>query len=382
MALNEYNKAVIEMPNNSSQKVQPAQAEPEQAHRPRVAWLVGRDTVEQLGSVVHPLAMGLIEELVELVLVCPLNGVTGQLPIPPIEVIPYRPREWWVSRARAIRSISDRLVAAKIELIHALDGGAAEFGNQLASSVGVELLVSSYCLADAERLGSLGSPSPIVLAASEAIAERMRAKHISDDRLHLVRPGMYHVSSPTCFDQVQRSAAIVACCDFDNFGPIETVLKAFATLRDKSADAVFFLIGSGQCEKQARQAVHKLGLNDELTFVDRMPAWQMPGIFKAADICVVPQAARRTDLTCLMAMAAGLPLLTPASSAPQFAIDGQTAVCYGGCDEGDLVSKLTEMLACHPVAKAIAEGAIEYIHTNHSPAQMAATTSQLYRSLT
>ena len=55
--------------------------------RIRVAWVAGPDTVEQYGRALQPLAIGLLDELIDIVALCPQGADVQELPSPPVETL-------------------------------------------------------------------------------------------------------------------------------------------------------------------------------------------------------------------------------------------------------------------------------------------------------
>ena len=61
----------------------------------QVAWMAGKNTLEQLSRILRPLAVGLMDEMVMVCALCPPHADASGLPSPPIHVIRYRPPQWW-----------------------------------------------------------------------------------------------------------------------------------------------------------------------------------------------------------------------------------------------------------------------------------------------
>ena len=61
----------------------------------RVAWVAGPRTLEEYGHILQPLAVGLLDELVELVVFCPQGADVERLPSPPAQIVPYARLPRW-----------------------------------------------------------------------------------------------------------------------------------------------------------------------------------------------------------------------------------------------------------------------------------------------
>lgn len=362
------------------------QAEPELVAQPsprriRVAWIAGEDTLERLSRILRPLAIGLLDELIELVIICPSRAEADEFPSPPLDIIRHGKLRWLGFRTRAVDELAEAVRTRKVQLLHGLECSLSGLTRQLAAMAGVKYVLSSYSLADARRLGALDSLAAGVLAASEPIRNELLDRRVAPpDKIQLLRPGVHQVRHATCFDQPQHSVVIIAGAMAPDMPAFEGLLRTFADLRDRKYDCAFFVMGDGAIESHLRARADKLHLRQDLTFVDRQPSAQLAGIFKAADIYISPVPMQQLDINALMAMAAGIPVLAAADRAGDFLIDGRTAMLYR--DSSELTIKLTSLLDDKAAAIALAEHALDYLREHHSPAGMVAAMAGIYRQVT
>lgn len=333
-----------------------------------------------LARVLGPLAIGLMDELVELTCFVPADADTAGLPSPPIEIVPYGRLKVWRFATPAIDTLAEEVRRRKFNLLHALDAQAGELTRTLSAMTGVRFIVSSYCVGDARPLHSAGAPSEAILAASEHVRRDLITHRLAvASKIHLVRPGIYMVKQATCFITPSHSVTIVAGGSLDYLNSFLAVLQAFATLQQGGYDCSFFIIGSGSGERKLRARVEQLKLQDDVTFTPRQPSVQLAGIFKAADIYISPAQSNCIDVESLLAMASGVPVLATADKASDFLVDGQTAMMYREGDAGALTARLTGLLDDKPSATALAEAALSYVRENHSSSRMMQATLDIYR---
>ncbi len=369
------------MNNNSEQSAKPAEPL-------RVGWVAGGETFFRFGVVLRALAVGLMEETVQLTVLRPGpdDSDLKEVPTPPVEVINYAPRRWWRSSGARRDRLGQLVKKRKISLLHSLDCGAWRLTRELADETGLNYLLSIYRRTPPGHLRELRSGGAAVAVASPELRKRLMDKgHLKEDRVFLVRPGLHKVRGATCFDeQSYGDIALVAwACPSADFDDYKTVLNAYAEIHNRGYKCAYFLIDGGRFERKLRRLADELGLGGEVTFVSPKPARQLRDIFKAADVCIFPDAARTTDIEPLMSMSAGTCVLA-ARQEPlaEYFIDGQTALMFATGDATDLTAKLAGLLDNPSAARAIAHGALDYIANNHSPSQMVSDVADIYRKLT
>ena len=343
-----------------------------------VAWLAGRGTFDSLGHVLNPLAVGLVDDLVKLVLICPEGTDVGELPCPPVELVRHAPYKW-PFRGQVIASLVEQVASRKVQLLHALDCSALNLTPRLAHAGKLSYVVSSYSLAAARHMHRLNGHLAAVLAACEQIELRLIKRRVAaSEKVHRVLPGVHPAKRSNCFRDPRHSVAIVACGMLANWRALAALAGCFAQLRQRGHDCVFMVIGSGRMESRFRGEVVKLGLQQQVTFADQPTSSQLAGIMKAADVFISFDPGQQIDLASLIAMASGVPALAPRDR-EDFIIDGKTAVVFASSSASELTDKVARLLDDHAAARALAENALEYVRRTHSPAGMAAAVARTYR---
>lgn len=350
--------------------------------RIRAAWVAGPETFRRYGRTIGPLAVGLMDEFVDLTCLCP-PGPESQTPLPlPCERIACPPRGWLGYGEAAIERLGDSLRRWKVDLIHALDASAAELARKLAAERDVPYLVTSFDLADGRRLAKQADSARLLLAGSEPIARALAGPRRAETPIRLFRPGVYHVRHATCFQDPEHSAAVVAGGSPATFAAFDAVLSCLAELVSRNVDCVLFVVGSGGSERRLRRQAARLALGSRLTFIDAMPSEQFARVLREADIYIAPAPRRSIDIHSLLAMAAGVPVLAATGGgANDFLRDGQTARCFAGGNATDLTDKLEGMFEDRAGARALADSALEYLRGHHSLAGNVAALAGMYREV-
>lgn len=369
---------------DSPQPVTEPQAEQPLPKRLRVGWVAAPGTLDHLARVVKPLAVGLLDELIDLAAVCPQAANAGEIPSPPVDIFAYGPLRRFGRWTGALERLGQELRGRRLELLHALDAEAVGLAHRLAGTLDLPYIVGSFSLSDVKRLHGTGREAAAIVAAGDAIRARLLHRHVAPpEKIRVIRPGVYCAKRPTCFTNPRQSIAIVAAGSLDDVRPFRAVVESFAALLGDGRDCSLFILGSGSGEKHLRKLADSLGVRTEITIVDHPRQGQLPGIFKAADIYVSPAPARSVDMHSLLAMSAGVPVLaaTDEKDPSDFLIADETALLFKCGDAAGLTAKLRSLLEDRPSARSLAERSLKYLRENHSPATMVSKLADVYRQV-
>ena len=343
----------------------------------RVAWVTGQEALLRHARTLHTMAIGFIDEMTEVLALCPPEVDVQALPSPLIQVLRYRYNRWWPWRG--MRGLAGELARREIGLLHCLEGTALEFTRRLAQAAGLPYVASCYSRHEARALGADPRQAGL-LAASAPIADDLTGR-FGTRNVFLVRPGVFRGDRVYPPRPPGRSAAIMAGGGrFDDARAFEGVLKAFDLLRQRRGDCLFFLLGAGPAEHDIRRRAAGLGLLGLLTFIDYAGPAQLPEIFQAADVYVSARVTDGVDLPALQAMAAGVPVVAAAGEGgSDFLLNARTAVLFRPNDGEDLAAKVIALLADPDAAAALVRGAGTMLEEQHSPAAMIGQLVHIYR---
>ncbi|MBI5722337.1 MAG: glycosyltransferase family 4 protein [Planctomycetes bacterium] len=345
-----------------------------------VAWLAAEGLVERIICSLEPLAVGLIDEFVNLTILCPAGASVQGIPSPPAEVIVHDRIGWLGMRTSPAEELAGQLVDKGIRIIHALDSRCAALACRLAELAGVPFLVSADSPHDAAAIKSLPAAPAAVLAASEPVRQAVAAQHVLPaEAIRLVRPGLHQVRHATCFDNPFCRTSVLAGGDLGDLRSFQALLQAFDELRQKSFDCMFFIMGRGRCESRLRKMAVDIGLNEDVSFIEDRPLWELPTVIRACDIYVSPGSIRRVDVWSLVAMSCGVPVVAVGGRAGDHLIDCQTATLVRPYNAPNLAAAVQALLDDKALARAQAERALDYLRQNHSAAGMVAQVAEIYR---
>jgi glycosyltransferase involved in cell wall biosynthesis len=222
-----------------------------------------------------------------------------------------------------------------------------------------------------------------VIAPSEELAEATRRLNIPCD-VHLISNGV----DPQRFCPGPRSLRQQWGIADD-----ETVVLLARRLVEKNGVRVFaeaarhfhrpgvriVIAGDGPERAEMEQILQRDGCHDAVLFLGSVPNPQMPDVYRAADISVLPSFLEATSITGLESMATALPLVgTRVGGIPTIVDEGRTGLLVPAGDPprlGDAIGRLID----HPDARrSMGEAARARVLSDFSWAALARRTVDIY----
>lgn len=154
-------------------------------------------------------------------------------------------------------------------------------------------------------------------------------------------------------DPIPNGEPVVLCVS--HFQPkkgIVYLVRAFAALRTSHPHAKLRLLGSGEQEARVRAEIDALGIADRVEFLAPVPYEELPAVFAAADVFVLP-SVMSTDfdideisMVIVEAMATGLPVVTTHHAGiAEIVRDGENGFLAEERDVDSLADALDRLLA-------------------------------------
>ncbi len=89
----------------------------------------------------------------------------------------------------------------------------------------------------------------------------------------------------------------------------DRVIRAVAELRHTHPDIVYVVAGDGDDRPRLVQLARELGVENQLHFIGHVPDSELPGLYRVADIFVMPSAGEGFGIVFLQALASGVPVI-------------------------------------------------------------------------
>jgi len=159
---------------------------------------------------------------------------------------------------------------------------------------------------------------------------------------------------------------------------LEVVLDAAAQL---GQDAQLAIAGSGPEEAKLRARAERLGLSGLVRFLGFVPAADLPGLYRLADIFAIASEAELQSLTTMEAMATGLPVVAvDACALGELVRDGHNGFLSRPGSAGDLAAGLDRLLSDEGLRARMSVASLALI-SGHERQRWLAEWEDLYISL-
>jgi glycosyltransferase involved in cell wall biosynthesis len=126
----------------------------------------------------------------------------------------------------------------------------------------------------------------------------------------------------------------------------ETVVKALARLRDEGVPASLLFIGSGEKEAALRSLVLQYNLSDRVSFGGFVNQAELPRVYGASDVFVLPAEDEPWGLIVNEVLCAGLPVIVSSEvgCVPDLVHDGGNGLVMTAGDDASLTEALRRLL--------------------------------------
>ena len=177
---------------------------------------------------------------------------------------------------------------------------------------------------------------------------------------------------------------------FDQRKGIETLVRAFALLKEKNLQNLKLIIVGGSSEnmpdgderKRIEKIVNDLGLTDYTVFAGRIGHDILPLYYTAADVCVIPSYYEPFGLVAIEAMACGVPVVASNVGGLKFTIiPEETGLLVEPKDVEAFANGIHRILFDELWARKMRKQASANVNQRFSWAGVTIQLSELYRHL-
>jgi glycosyltransferase involved in cell wall biosynthesis len=161
---------------------------------------------------------------------------------------------------------------------------------------------------------------------------------------------------------------------------VDTLIDAFAQVRQAVPDAALLIVGDGTLRGQLEELAESLGLGEAVTFAGWVP--QAYKLMPACDLIAMPSRWEGFGLVALEAMGSARPLIASRVSAlPEIVVDGETGLLVPPNDPELLAEAIVPMLSNHSLASRMGKAGYRRLVSSFSVSKMIQGTLSVYEDI-
>lgn len=289
----------------------------------------------------------------------------------------------------AIRQIEEIIQEDGIDVIHAHGYKADLYGFAAARRTGKPIVATCHnWVGGTTALGIYNHLDRFVLkkfdalaAVSDAVAQRLLDTGVSPGRVKTIANGIavqaFEQGEPLPELCMPDNKVIGMVARLDLQKGFEYLLRAVSELCGKFPDLKVVIVGDGPDRAAIEKMIEEFGLQSSVVLAGQQS--NMPGVYAAIDIFVLPSLNEGLPMTILEAMAASKPVVaTKVGAIPKVIQHGENGFLVEPKDVDGLRNALASLLADPELCRRIGAKAHEWVSRNYTSEAMAVKYRQLY----
>lgn len=347
------------------------------SERLTVCLVADDEVINRFPESVRYLQVGLIDEPIDFVLVCPEHPRAAKLLSGPTKLLQHRRYHRLIERF-ALRGIVREVTAFLNKprydgplIVHSLSVTAAPLAAQVARAMEADLLVNvtaRRALEDPALFHALEQATEIVTPVKAFADAFQHTPGLSEKAIDVLPFAAGAEDEPTAFSKAGRVATLMAAGPLEPEFGFDTLLHAIKRVHGQFNNIAVFLVGKGSAEDDLRHLASSLGLTDKITFTGRLDNTR--AAIKAADMFCVPRAPASFREEPILALAAGVLLLAD----EMILIDGlqhrHNARLFPGGDDAALAEQLRWALGNREESRRVASAGLALAKARHTLTEM------------
>jgi glycosyltransferase involved in cell wall biosynthesis len=290
---------------------------------------------------------------------------------------------------RAVRQIEECIQEDGIQLLHTHGYKADLYGYVAARRSGKPIVATCHnWVGGTAALGIYNHLDRMALkrfhglaAVSDSVAQRLLASGVSASKIRTIANGIdvqtFERARPSPVLDFDGSKVVGMVARLDLQKGFEYLLRAAHELCGAFPELKVVIVGEGPDRNEIERMIQRLGLQSRVILAGQHS--DMPAIYAAMDIFVLPSLNEGLPMTILEAMAACKPVIaTRVGAVPRVIQDGETGLLVDPGDTNGLRNALARLLTDSDLCCRIGAAGHDWVSRNYTSEAMALKYRQMY----
>lgn len=290
---------------------------------------------------------------------------------------------------RAVRQIEECIQEDGIQLIHTHGYKADLYGYVAARRSGKPIVATCHnWLGGTAALGIYNHLDRMALkrfhglaAVSDSVAQRLLASGVSAKKIRTIANGIdvqtFERARPLQAFNLDGSKVVGMVARLDLKKGFEYLLRAANELRGSFPELKVVIVGEGPDRSEIEGMIQRLGLQSSVILAGQRS--DMPAVYAAMDVFVLPSLNEGLPMTILEAMAASKPVIaTRVGAIPKVIQDGETGLLVDPGDSDGLRNALARLLTDSGLCSRLGAEGHDWVSRNYTSEAMALKYRQMY----
>jgi len=344
----------------------------------RPALIISKRTVSLYWLLLERLMLGLADESISAVLVCPPDCDVDSMVHGAIKVIKHPAIPLPLMARQNKKKLIENLTAFGPTVLHCLCESKSSLTRALSKQLDLPYLVTVNSIQKKRRQLSISSKRCAkIIVPAKSIADNITATYPKfADRVERINIGTFVEETTGCFNVTGRVPSIVANGRLKNQTDLQNLLGAVKHLATDGYQFLLFIADAGRAETALRKSITELDISQTVIIVPKLKPWR--SVLAAGDIFIQPVPANDFNLLLLEAMSLGTAVAACKGGVDDLIIEGQTAVVFDPDDELSIKRTLQELFDRREFARRLADGAQRYLREKHTVSDMVSAILRIY----
>jgi glycosyltransferase involved in cell wall biosynthesis len=290
---------------------------------------------------------------------------------------------------RAVRQIEECIQEDGIELLHTHGYKADLYGYVSARRSGKPIVATCHnWVGGTAALGIYNHLDRMALkrfqglaAVSDSVAQRLLDSGVPPKKIRTIANGIdvqtFERANPLPMLNFEKSKVVGMVARLDLQKGFEYLLRAARELCRTLPGLKVVIVGEGPDRKAIEDMIQRFGLQANVILAGQHS--DMPGIYAAMDVFVLPSLNEGLPMTILEAMAASKPVIaTRVGAIPKVIKDGHTGLLVDPGDVDGLRNALARLLTDSNLCHSIGAAANDWVSRTYTAEAMALKYHQMY----